>query len=258
MAPHLRDQMSMLLGDRQMPVFPAPVANRRQPAGVTLLCRYLPHDVLALSRLSPNVAEAEEGERRPIRFRVVFSIRSVAAEIDEARLVGVERELVSTKTLAQNIQNPLGILEVRERHHGIVGESDKGTFPLEAWLHLVLEPRIQHMMQEDIREAGRDHTPLRGAFGRMAQETIFQDPCLQPFIDHPSDHTIRDSSVKKGTQVGVRDRIEVFFDVEIDHPTHRVMNLPGTQGLRGLMAVRPGRKPYEQEESPARRRPPVP
>ena len=74
MAPHLRVQMSMLLGDRQVPVFPAPVANRRQRAGVTLLCRYLPHDVLALSRLSPDVAEAEEGERRPIRFRVVFSI----------------------------------------------------------------------------------------------------------------------------------------------------------------------------------------
>ena len=102
MAPHLRDQMSMLLGDRQMPVFPAPVANRRQRAGVTLLRRYLPHDVLALSRLSPNVAEAEKGERRPIRFRVVLPIWSVAAEIDEARLVGMERELVASKTLAQH------------------------------------------------------------------------------------------------------------------------------------------------------------
>src|SRR5262249_43005463 len=31
--------------------------NRRQRAGVTLLCRYLPHHVLTLPRLSPNVAE---------------------------------------------------------------------------------------------------------------------------------------------------------------------------------------------------------
>src|SRR5215471_12772470 len=45
-------------------------------------------------------------------------VRAVAAEIDESRLVGVERELVPSETLAQNIQNPLGILEVRERHHG--------------------------------------------------------------------------------------------------------------------------------------------
>jgi len=40
-----------------------------------------------------------------------------------------------------------------------------------------------------------------------------------PFIDHPSDDTIRDSSGEKGPKVGVRYRIKIFFDVEIDHPT---------------------------------------
>jgi hypothetical protein len=63
----------------------------------------------------------------------------------------------------------------------------------------------------------------------MAQETIFQDPCLQPLIDHPSDDTIRDSSVKKVAQVGVRYRIKVFFDVEIDHPTQSAAHEAGTQ-----------------------------
>src|SRR5580692_5192392 len=70
----------MLLGDRQMSVCPTPVADRRQRAGVTLLCRYLPHHVLTLPRLSPNVAEAEEGERCPIRVRVVLAIWSVAQD----------------------------------------------------------------------------------------------------------------------------------------------------------------------------------
>jgi hypothetical protein len=82
---------------------------------------------------------------------MVLAIWSVAAEIDEARLVGMERKLVPSETLAQNIQNPLGVLEVRERHHGVVGEPGKGTFPLEAWFHLALEPLIQHMMQENVR-----------------------------------------------------------------------------------------------------------
>jgi len=132
-------------------VCPTPVADRRQRASVTLICRYLPHHILTLPRLSPYVAEAEEGERCPTRPRVVLAIWSVAAEINEARLVGVERELVPSETLAQNIQNPLGILEVRERHHGIVGESDKGTSPLEPRFHIVLEPLIQHMMQENVR-----------------------------------------------------------------------------------------------------------
>src|SRR5262249_6559532 len=115
-APHLRNQLSMLLGDRLVPVRPAPVLHRRQRAGVTLLGRYLPHHVLTLPRLSPNVAEAEKGERCPLRVRVVLAIWSVAAEIDEARLAGMERELVPSKTLAQYVQ-------VRERHHGSSGRS---------------------------------------------------------------------------------------------------------------------------------------
>jgi hypothetical protein len=144
-APHFRYQLGMLFGDRQMPVLPAPVTNRRQRAGVTLLCRYLPHHVLTLPRLSPNMAEAEGGERWPIRVRVVLAIWSVAAEIDQARLVGMERKLVPSKARAQNVQNPLGILEVRERHDDVVGESDKGAFPLEAWFHFILEPLTQHI-----------------------------------------------------------------------------------------------------------------
>src|SRR5215831_9984840 len=145
----------MLFGDRQMSVCPTPVADRRQRAGVTLLCRYLPHHVLTLPRLSPNVAEAEEGERCPIRARVVLAIWSVAAEIDEACLVGMERELVPSKTLAQYVQNPPGILDVCERHHGVISKTDKGTVPLEPRFHLVLEPLIQHMMQENDGKHGR-------------------------------------------------------------------------------------------------------
>ena len=102
MAPHHRNQMGVLLGDRLVPVFPAPLADRRQRAGVTALRRYLPHHVLAVLRLAPYVAEAEKGERRAIRFRMSFPIWSFEAEVDEARLVGMERKLVPSETLAQN------------------------------------------------------------------------------------------------------------------------------------------------------------
>jgi hypothetical protein len=63
----------------------------------------------------------------------------------------MERKLVPSKTLAQNVQNPFGILEVRKRHDGVVGESDKGAPPSEPRLNLVPEPLIQHMVQENVR-----------------------------------------------------------------------------------------------------------
>jgi hypothetical protein len=43
---------------------------------------------------------------------------------------------------AQDAEDPLGIEEVLEHHHGIISEADKGTSPLETWPHLKLEPLL--------------------------------------------------------------------------------------------------------------------
>src|SRR6516164_5965846 len=83
----------------------------------------------------------------------------------------------------------------------------------------------------------------------MAQEPVFQHSCPQPFIDHPSDDTIRNSSVEKRTQMGVRYRPKVVFDVEIYHPTQSMAHDTRAQRLQSLMsratrpeAVRAGKK----------------
>src|SRR6202140_4630831 len=145
--------MGVLVADGLMPVYPTPSRNRRQRAGVTVLCRYLPHHILTQPRLTPNVGEAKEGERGTIRLRMVSPIWSVVAEIDEARLVGMECQSIPCKALTQNAEDPLGIEEVLERQHGIVSEAEKGTSPLETWPHLDLKPFVQHVVQENVREA---------------------------------------------------------------------------------------------------------
>ena len=89
-APHHRSQMAALVGDGLMSVAPTPLRNRRQRSGVTILCRYLPHHILSRPRLAPDVGKAEEGERGTIRPRVVSPTWPVVAEINEARLVGME------------------------------------------------------------------------------------------------------------------------------------------------------------------------
>jgi hypothetical protein len=105
-----------------------------------------------LLKIASYVAKAKS-ERGPIRFRM-RAICSLEAKIDEARVVGMKCEPIPRKPLAQNTQYPLGVAEVCERHHGIVGEPDEGTSPVETGPHLVLEPFIQHMVQENVREAG--------------------------------------------------------------------------------------------------------
>src|SRR6204780_3482891 len=109
--------MGALVGDRLMPVARTPVRNRRQRAGVTVLCRYLPHHILACPRLAPDVGEAEEGERGTIRLRMVSPIWSVVAEIDEGGLAGMEGQSIPCKALTQNAEDPLGIEKILECQH---------------------------------------------------------------------------------------------------------------------------------------------
>jgi hypothetical protein len=57
------------------------------------------------------------------------------------------------------------------------------------------------MVQENVREHWSDDTALWGSFSREVQVSCFQDSCIQPFVDHSPDDTIRDSLVKDFAQV---------------------------------------------------------
>src|SRR5215469_8513828 len=88
---------------------------------------------------------------------------SLWAEVDEARLVRMEGESIPCEPLAEDRQNTFGVDDVVERHQRVVGKPDKGALPSQTRFHLSLEPFVQHVVQEDVREARRDYTPLRGA-----------------------------------------------------------------------------------------------
>src|SRR5512133_2300948 len=104
--------MGVLVRDGLMPVDPTPSRHRRQRSGVTVLRRYLSHHIVTCPRLPPNVDKAEEGERRAIRLRMGRHSGLGVAEVDETRLVGMERKSIPCKSLAQYAEDPLGIEHV--------------------------------------------------------------------------------------------------------------------------------------------------
>ena len=128
-ASHHRGQMGLLCSKWLMPVGPAPLVHRGQCTRIAALGGDLPQYGLAIPRLAPDMGQAEEVERGTIRLGRVHSIWSSDAEVDEACLVGVEREPVPRKTLAQHGQDPCGILEMLEGHHQVIGVPDQGTSP---------------------------------------------------------------------------------------------------------------------------------
>src|SRR6516165_12086424 len=114
-APHHRGQAAMLVAERPMAVVPAPGSNCGHRAGIPVFGGHLPNHVLAIPRPPPNVGEAKEVEAGPIRLRMARALSSLRAEVDEARLVGVERESVPSEALAEDRQHAFGGIDVVER-----------------------------------------------------------------------------------------------------------------------------------------------
>jgi site-specific DNA recombinase len=66
--------------------------------------------------------------------------------------------------------------------------------------------------------SGRHDAALGGSFSRADQGAVFQNSCFQPFVDHPPNHAVRDSSVEKAPKVVMRNSVEVPPDIDIQHP----------------------------------------
>jgi hypothetical protein len=104
-------------------------------------------------------------------------------------------EAESAEPLSQHVHDPASVMVGLKGHHEVVGEPYQGRLPPHAWSHLVLEPFVQHVVQENVDAA------LRGSFSREVQVSFLQDTRIQPFVDHPPDNTVRDSLVKDFTKV---------------------------------------------------------
>ena len=80
-------------------------------------------------------------------------------EVQVPRLVRVETQSVPLEPLAQHGQHALAVPVALEEQHGVVGVTHQQAAPSHARSHLPLEPRVQHVMQEQVRQQGADHAP---------------------------------------------------------------------------------------------------
>ena len=91
-----------------------------------------------------HVTGGRAGAFTLLELMVVVAIIGLVAAMSVPSILQMRREAPMRRAVND-------ILEVCERHHGVISITDKGTVPLEPRFHLVLEPLIQHMMQEDVR-----------------------------------------------------------------------------------------------------------
>src|SRR4029453_4487374 len=68
--------------------------------------------------------------------------------------------------------------------------------------------------------SGGDPPPFGRPFRWAVQTSLLEDAGFQPFVDHPSDNTVCDSSVEEFPEMAVVDRVEIFLDINIDTPSY--------------------------------------
>ena len=113
------------------------------------------------------MGEAEKVEGRPV-CRGMLPLRAFEPEVYEAGLGRMEREPEPLKPLTQHGKQPLAGPEVLKGYHRVVSIANQLAPAFQLRLCRHLEPFIQHVVQVDVREQRRDHSPnAKGNLGRQ-------------------------------------------------------------------------------------------
>src|SRR6186713_3325764 len=102
----------------------------------------------------------------------------------------MESQAVRAESLRQHGHHPASILLRREHEHSIVRVPDEKRLALQPRLHLGLEPRVEHLVQVDVRQERRDDPALWRAGVLVADLARFEHPGLEPLIDRAAQYSV--------------------------------------------------------------------
>src|SRR6266545_6077734 len=236
---HLRDGVMPALPERGLDL----LQLRSQP-----LSHGQPqHRETSFSRLPTYVREAEKGERLGLAPSAPLPVRRrAAAEFKESGLIGVQFQLVGREALAEVLPEPLGFPFVLEAHDEVIGitDHDHVTFRLPT---PVADPKVEHVVQVDVRKKRRDDAPLRRTHITARPLPVRQYAGAQPFLDEPHDAPVRYPVLDELHQAFVVDGIKETPNVRIQHPVHVLSMDPDTECIQCV--VRPASWPEPIREA---------
>src|SRR5215472_17004667 len=144
--------------------------------------------------------EGEAQEREGFRFSkpapLAFA-RSEAAELNQARLVRVERQRKFPEPVTHRIKEATCVALVLKADHQIVGISHDdhvapGLLPSPA-----LSPEVEAVMQVNIGEDRRNHRALACSPVIDCHDPVFEYACSQPFLEEADDALVADPMFKE-------------------------------------------------------------
>jgi len=163
---------------------------------------------LPLPAAGYDMRESEEVERAGFSSLPLYLPERTSAELQQPRLLRVERQPKLCEPLGQNVHDFFGVLPILKAEDGIISEADFVRFTPQSGLHLMLEPFVQHLVKIKVGQERADRLPLSST--RFAHEKLafLHDPCLQPFLDQAQDTWISNALLNELDQPAFVEVIE--------------------------------------------------
>src|SRR6058998_1024573 len=244
-----RAQISSYRRERLVQTSPEFGLDRLELRLPSLAHRLPQHREPSLSRPPAAMREAEkvEGLRFPVATPSPGPLR-VAAELDEPRLVGVQRQPELREPLAQLGEEPLGLLPLLEPHDEVIRKAHDHDIAARLLLPPPLGPVIEHVVQVDIGQQRADAPALHRPHLTPRPLALLQHAGVQPLLDEPHDAPVRHAMLDKLHQPPVVEGVEEPTDVRIEHPVHLLHRDPDCQRIQRLMRTAPRPEPVREPE----------
>src|SRR5215211_7570722 len=156
----LRNEFPILIGDLAVPVTPEPLRHLSDRSCQSALRRLLPdHPCPAAMTSPPVMSEPKQIERSRSAIAALTARRAGRfCKAYKTSLLWMQRQTVSAKSLWQYNHQLLRVTLHRAHDHEVVGIADQKRFSSKLRLRHVVEPRVENVMQIDVRQKGRDHS----------------------------------------------------------------------------------------------------
>src|SRR5437867_539620 len=244
-----RAQISSYRRERLVQTSPEFGLDRLELRLPSLAHRLPQHREPSLSRPPAAMREAEkvEGLRFPVATPSPGPLR-VAAELDEPRLVGVQRQPELREPLAQLGEEPLGLLPMLESHDEVVREAHQHHISVRLLRPPPLDPEIEHVVQIDVGQQRTDTPALYRADLTPCSLPILQHAGVQPFLDEAHDAPVRNPMLDELHQPPVVEGVEEPTDIGIEHPVHPLRRDPDRESIERPMRAAPRPEPVREPE----------
>lgn len=185
-----------------------------------------------------DVGEAKEVEGLGLSETLPTAIFSrIAAELDEARLVGVECQPEPCESFAQIGEVLRPVAWIREPHDEVVRPTHDDDFTASRPSPPLLGPQVEHVVKVEIGQEWADTPTLNRSCLAPNSLPFFPHTRFEPFADQADEAWVCDPVLQELDHPFVIKRIEEAPDVCVKHRSHRPRRQSDRPGIQRLVLV---------------------